>query len=119
MPSTALRRIITTHGEVSNSTLAELPHHIVRHTSVKVCSIVAVEVVTVDSVNHMIRCGQTVSTQVSTFPHDYGGWGVMFLLVFLLGIPGDHGIVILLPFLPLVPIRRPYTSSPSSACSST
>ena len=48
-----------------------------------------------------------------------GAGGVMFLLVFRLGIPGAYGIVILFPSLPLVPSSGPFVSFPSATCSFT
>ena len=75
-PHTSLRFVVPLRGEVSDELLAVLPHRIIGHTSIKVCDVVAVEVVTVDGANNMIHCDQTVAPQVSTFLHDYGGAGI-------------------------------------------
>ena len=66
------------------------------HTSVKVCAIIEVEVITVDQTKHMICCFQTVSPQVRAFLNNYGGGSVMLQLVLCLEITGYHIIVILL-----------------------
>ena len=67
------------------------------HISITVCVIIVVEVVKIDQVNHMIRCGQMVCTQVSTFLHNYWVGYVIFLIVLYVEIPGSYGIIILLP----------------------
>ena len=50
-----------------------MPHHIVDHTTIKVCAIVVAEVVTIDGDNHMIGFGQTVSTHVIALLYYDGG----------------------------------------------
>ena len=118
MPYLALRCIAPPYGRVYNAPPAVLPHRIVVHASINLCAAISVEVVTIDGSNHMIRCSHTVATQVGDFFHDYGGGGLMFLLVSRLGIPGSHPIAILLPFLPFVPSEGTYASYPSAICSS-
>ena len=97
MPYEALQIIVPPCGEVSNAPPVSLPNSIVGHTPIKVCSVVAVEMITVDGANIMICCGQIVSNMVSVFLHDYGGGCVTFLLVFCLVIPGSCRIFILFP----------------------
>ena len=92
-----------------------LPHGITSHTFAKVCAIVAVEMVTVDRMSHMIRCGQMATSQVRTFI--CGNWGGLFTMVFHLGIPGAHVIVVPFPSLPAVPSRGPSTHSTNVAAS--
>ena len=88
-----------------------LPYRIVEKTFIKVCDVIVVGVVTIYGANHMIRCGQTVVAQFSAFLHDYGGGGVMLLLVFCLVITGAHGIGYLFPSLPIFPSGVPSASS--------
>ena len=54
-PYALLQRIIPPHGEVSNTPPEALPNRIVGYNSNKVCSIVMVQVVTVDRANNMTR----------------------------------------------------------------
>ena len=70
---------------------------IVRHNSVKECTIVVVDVVSIYHANNMILCSQTLTPNNSALLHDNGGGGWTSLLVFHLGIPGNHGIIITLP----------------------
>ena len=50
-----------------------LPYRTTNHTSIKVCAIVPLEVVTIYRENHTIHCGQMVSTQVSAFLNVWAG----------------------------------------------
>ena len=91
------------YGEVFNVPPVALPYHIAGQTSFRVCAVVAVGVVPVDRVNHMIFCSNMLATQVNTLLHDYGDTGVIFLLLFHLGILGVHGIIVPFPSFLLVP----------------
>ena len=66
------------------------------HTSVKLCAIDVVKVVTVYRTNNMIRFSQMVTTHVSAFLHDDGNEVGLFILLFHLRILGDD--VIFIPF---------------------
>ena len=87
------------HGEVSDT----LPHCIISHTSIKLCAVVAVEVVTIDVEDRMIHCIHMLYTQVGAFFRDYVSGGVVLRLVFWLVIPVSHGIIIPFTFFSFVP----------------
>ena len=76
------KSIVPPHGEVSDVLTALLPHRIIDHTSIKMCVIIAVEMVTIYIANYMIQCGQTATTQVSDFLPENGGAGELSILVF-------------------------------------
>ena len=66
-------------------------------------AVVVVEVVSVDHTNHIVLFGQTVTTQVITFFHDYRSRGGLFIMLLLLVIQVSHLIVISFLSLLLVP----------------
>ena len=82
VPYAALQSIVPPHGEVSYVLTALIPHRIIDHTSIKMCVIIAVEMVTIYIANYMIQCGQTATTQVSDFLPENGGAGELSILVF-------------------------------------
>ena len=93
------------------------PYRIIGHTPVEVCAVIEVEVVILDHVNHIICCTQMVTTQTRALLGDNGGLSGVSILVFRLGIPGSHIIVILFPSIPIVPSVGPSNPSSSAAFS--
>ena len=57
VPYASLWIILPPHGGVSDVPPVALQKCIVGHTSIKVCAVVAADVVTIDGVNNMILCG--------------------------------------------------------------
>ena len=103
----------------SNALPVDLPHHIVSHTSIKVCAVVVAELIIVDGENNMIWYGQTIVNQVIEFLHEYGGGVCGIPTVVPLGNPRIPQNCHSINPPPLDPIGGPSASYPRAARSST